>query len=92
MNIPGWRQVRIECNDADDDPEGILARPPFSWRPKLRERFSWRGKVRERFSWRGKVRKRLMTPDYAVSGMDWLPLVEVCGLAPYLEDKGRGEG
>jgi hypothetical protein len=82
MNVPGWRQVSIECNDAADDPEGILARPPFSWRPKLRERFSWRGTVR----------KRIETPDYAVSGMDWLTLVEVCGLAPYLEDKRRGEG
>ena len=42
-----------------------------------------------RFSWRGPVPQRVNDPaDYAVSGADWLVLVEKFGLAPYLETHG----
>jgi hypothetical protein len=42
-----------------------------------------------RFSWRGQVPQRVNEPaDYAVSGADWLMLVEKFGLAPSLETHG----
>jgi hypothetical protein len=46
------------------------------------------GGLERRFSWRGKVRQRVNEPpEYAVSGADWLTLVEKLGLATYLEDR-----
>jgi hypothetical protein len=39
-----------------------------------------------RFSWPGNVRQRVNDPpDFAVSGADWLTLVEKFGLTPYLQ-------
>jgi hypothetical protein len=44
---------------------------------------------RQRFSWRGQVQQRIDDPaDFAVSGADWLLLVEKFGLTPYLEIHG----
>jgi hypothetical protein len=39
-----------------------------------------------RFSWRGDVPVQKHDADYAVSGADWLTLVEAFGLAPHRED------
>lgn len=46
-------------------------------------------KDRHRFSWRGNVPVEKHDAAYAVSGADWLTLVEAFGLAPYREDKAR---
>jgi hypothetical protein len=44
---------------------------------------------RQRFSWRGQVQQRIDDPaDFAVSGADWLVLVEKFGLTQYLEVHG----
>jgi hypothetical protein len=45
--------------------------------------------VNHRFSWRGDVPAQKERPAYAVSGADWLTLVEKLGLAPYLEDRAK---
>jgi hypothetical protein len=46
------------------------------------------GGLERRFSWRGKAPRVNEPPEYAVSGADWLTLVEKLGLAPYLERHG----
>jgi hypothetical protein len=56
---------------------GHLPSPPFLPSPSDL-RFWWRGKV----PW--------VKPHYSVSGGDWLTLVEIFGLGPYLEDKASG--
>jgi hypothetical protein len=43
-----------------------------------------------RFSWRGNVTQASKPADYDVNAMDWLTLVEKCGLTPYLEDTKQG--
>jgi hypothetical protein len=43
-----------------------------------------------RFSWRGNVAQASKPADYDVNAMDWLTLVEKCGLTPYVEDTKQG--
>jgi hypothetical protein len=43
-----------------------------------------------RFSWRGNVDQASKPADYDVNAMDWLTLVEKCGLTAYLEDATQG--
>jgi hypothetical protein len=45
--------------------------------------------VNHRFWWRGDVPLQRERPDYAVSGADWLTLVDKFGLAPYLDDRAK---
>lgn len=45
--------------------------------------------VTRRFSWRGDVPVQDEPAEYAVSGADWLMLVEKFGLAPRLENRGE---
>lgn len=48
------------------------------------------GGLDRRFSWPGDVRQRVNEPpDFAVSGADWLTLVEKLGLARYLQRHDR---
>jgi hypothetical protein len=48
------------------------------------------GGLDRRFSWPRDVRQRVNEPpDFAVSGADWLTLVEKFGLAPYLQRHGQ---
>jgi hypothetical protein len=43
-----------------------------------------------RFSWRGNLAQASRPADYDTNAMDWLMLVEKCGLTPYLEDTRQG--
>jgi hypothetical protein len=43
-----------------------------------------------RFSWRGNVAQASKPADYDVNAVDWLTLVDKCGLTPYLEDTKQG--
>lgn len=45
--------------------------------------------LQPRFSWHGTVRRVFEHAAYAVSGADWLTLVEKFGLAPYLADTAK---
>lgn len=48
----------------------------------------WVGQSFRRFAWRGGVPVVREPAEFAVSGGDWLTLVEAFGLAPYLEERG----
>jgi hypothetical protein len=71
MNVPGLQPLTISCLDrSDPTPNYFSMRGPISG-PK--------------YSWRGQVEQVKDPAMYTVSGIDWLMLVEKCGLAPYLE-------
>ena len=39
-----------------------------------------------RFSWRGEVAQAKQPAEFDVNAMDWLMLIDKCGLTPYIED------
>jgi hypothetical protein len=74
VSAPSFPRLSIACLDVKSSYK--------DWQV-LRSQFLGFGNLR-RFSWRGKVQVLRNPAKYAVTGADWLTLVEAFGLAPYL--------